>query len=117
MTDFPIIQNYKPYIGKTFGDRINSITEAGVVLDISGDTFVLALEDRQGQPVHTLEIGSGIEFDGTEALEWEFTPDQTNEFERDKVMYYCITWTRASNGDVIPVQVGEVTPWRKGVNV
>lgn len=117
MQGFPIIQNYTPYIGATFSDRINSITEDGVVLDISGDTFVLTMENRNGEVLHTLEIGTGIEFDGTEALEWKFTPDQTAEFVRNETMVYSILWTRSSNGDIIPIQVGEVTPWKKGINV
>lgn len=109
VTDGPAIIHYQPYVGGTFRRQITSFKQNGAPLNVSNDVFVFILEDAAGQEVERLEIGSGIEFEG-DGIRWKFTDAQTGGLTKNADYTYILWWTRDDNGDVIPLQAGNMRP-------
>lgn len=109
--DTPIIKNYTPYIGDTFG-RSFKIKNNGDLVDLSADTFNMRIQDAvTGDEFLTLTSGSGIENPTTGRVVWTITDEQTADFIANRKYKYDIQWSR-SDGTVKTVQRGVMVPWQ-----
>lgn len=111
LPDTPIIKNYTPYIGDTFG-RSFKIKTNGDLADLSADTLRMRIQDAvTGEEFETLTLGSGIENPTTGRVVWTLTPAQTATFIANRKYKYDIQWTR-SDGTNKTVQRGIMVPWQ-----
>ena len=113
VTDGPAIIPIQPYIGDTLLGTIGVFKENGVTLDISADTFQYILYNSAGNVLHTLVIGTGIEFDGT-GIVWRIEDTDTANFVRNDRGSYELKWIRDDNGVKKTVLAGSAIP-RKNI--
>lgn len=106
----PLIKNYAPYIGDTFNFDPFSIKVNGSLLDLSGDTFKLRIQEKASGVVFvTLTLGSGITNPSTGRLQRKLTAAQTLTLVQGRVYVYDFQWT-TSAGDVLTLERGELHP-------
>jgi hypothetical protein len=111
LEDTPVIKNYTPYVGDTFG-RAFLIKYDGDLADLSGDTFKIRIADAiTGDEFLALESGSGIENPTTGRVVWLITDEQAEDFLPNRKYKYDIQWSR-SDGTVKTLQKGVMIPWK-----
>lgn len=109
--DTPILKNYTPYVGDTFG-RSFLIKTNGSPADLSGDTFKMRIQDAiTGEEFVTLESGDGIENPSTGRVVWTLTDEQTADFLPNRKYNYDLQWSRA-DGTTKTVQRGVMLPYK-----
>lgn len=99
VTHRPGVVNLELYRGDTFKRTI--VFEAGgSPLTITGDTFKMTFQRPGGAVIFTLQLGTGIQFAGTDRIAIELTASQMQTLASEVVrLHHDLQWNRA-NGEV-----------------
>lgn len=102
------IRHYTQYQGASI-EMAGAFTDAaGAPIDISDDTLVLTIVDRQNRTKLQLEIGDGITFPAAHKYLAVITAAQCRALPEGQQLTYVLQWTRASDGMTKPIRAGYI---------
>lgn len=108
ITNLPATLGHSLYQGDAFAHLI-TIKEDGVLVDLTGDSFILLVNDARLNNIATLEVGSGVTIVGAGQVQWGFSGIETDVLPTNCNLKYSFKWVDRDK----TIEVGEIIVTKK----